>query len=362
MIVALVTPFPAAGAVGGVKVATVRLARELQRQGVAVTVVALGSNTSVDSDLPVVSLDSGGRWSGLRDLRPLRRHLARALDRLGPDIVHAQELVPAGYAAVRVASAGRPTVVTAHGNRRRDTFAAYNVVGGSMRWLVGRRMARIATERAEAVVVVHPDHRLNLPVTPARSEFIPNIVDEHYFSAVRRSDDLRVLYCGGLRAIKGFDLLLEAWTRVIREQPNARLLAPGCQAAALDALPPDVAARVEASPWLDAAGLADAMASASLVVLPSRFDVAPIAMSEAWAARVPVVATAVGGIPQLAEGAATVVQPDPRALAAAILSALTGGDSQREMVREGFRRVQFQRAEQVAAAHCRLYQSLLAPR
>lgn len=341
--------------------ATLRLARELRRQGVAVTVVALGGGGVVDSDLPVVRVDTDGRWSGLRDLRPLRRDLARALDRIEPDIVHAQELVPAGYAAVRVASAGRPTVVTAHGNRRRDTFAAYNVVGGSMRWLVGRRMARLATQTADAVVVVHPDQRLSLPVTPARAEYIPNIVDEHYFSAVRRSDGLRVLYCGGLRAIKGFDLLLEAWARVVREQPNARLLAPGCQAG-LDALPPDVAARVEALPWLDAAALADVMASASLVVLPSRFDVAPIAMSEAWAARVPVVAAAVGGIPQLAEGAATVVEPNPPALAAAILSVLTGRESQLEMVHEGFRRVQLQRAERVAAAHCRLYESLLAGR
>ena len=85
-------------------------------------------------------------------------------------------------------------------------------------------------------------------------------------------------------------------------------------------------------------------------------------MSEAWAARVPVVAAAVGGIPQLAEGAATVVEPDPQALAAAILSVLSGGDSQREMVQAGFRRVQLQRAERVAAAHCRLYESLLAGR
>ena len=359
--VALVTPFPAAGAAGGVKVAAVRLARALQRQGVAVTVVALGGGSSIDSDLPVVRLDTDGRWSGLRDLRPLRQDLARVLNQLEPDVVHAQELVPAGYAAVRVASAGRPTVVTAHGNRRRDTFAAYNVVGGSLRWLLGRRMARLATQRADAVVVVHPNPRLSLPVEAARLEFISNIVDEHYFSAVRRTDGPRVLFCGGLRAIKGFDLLLEAWARVVQEQPNASLLAPGCQAG-LDSLPPYVAARVEAFPWLGPAALADVMASASLVVLPSRFDVAPIAMSEAWAARVPVVAAAVGGIPQLAQGAATLVEPNPRALAAAILSSLTDGHSQEEMVREGFRRAQLQRAERVAAAHCRLYESLLAGR
>ena len=249
-------------------------------------------------------------------------------------------------------------MVTAHGNRRRDTFAAYNVVGGNLRWLLGRRMARLATQGADAVVVVHPNPGLSLPVTPARIEFIPNIVDEHYFSAVRRSAGLRVLYSGGLRPIKGFDLLMEAWAYVVREQPNARLLAPGCQAG-LDTLPSDVAACVEALPWLDAAALADVMATVSLVVLPSRFDVAPIAMSEAWAARVPVVAAAVGGIPELAEGAATVVEPEPRALAAAILSVLTGGEAQRELVRAGFHRVQLQRPERVAAAHCRLYESLL---
>lgn len=365
MIVALVVgAYPPSGMppVGGVEVATVRLARELRRQGVDATVVAPGKdgNSEFASGAPVLRLDVNERWSAVHDLRSLRRALTRALDDLHPVVVHAQGLVPAGYAIARTALPGRPTIVTAHGNRRRDTLAAHPGPGGRARWLLGRRMARVATKRADVVVAVHPDWRLSLPVEPARFEFIPNIVEDRFFSAIRRPDGLRVLYCGGLRAIKGLDLLLDAWPLVLREQPQARLLAPGCSAA-LGALPPDVTTTVDAPDWLDSAALAGAMESASLVVFPSRFEVAPIAMSEAWAARVPVVAAAVGGIPQLAQRAATLVfEAGPSALSDAIVSVLAGNESSEEMVREGYRRAQSQRAEPVATAHRRLYELLIA--
>jgi glycosyltransferase involved in cell wall biosynthesis len=234
-------------------------------------------------------------------------------------------------------------------------------MGGHARWLLGRRMARITTKRADVVVGVHPDPRQALPIMPARFEFIPTIVEERFFLAARRPGAPRVLYCGGLRSIKGFDLLLDAWPSVIRAQPDARLLAPGCRSA-LDALPRDLATTVDTPAWLDAAALAEAMETATVVVLPSRFEVAPTAMSEAWAARVPVVATAVGGIPELAQGAATLVEPCPGALAGGIVSVLANGASRPEMTQEGFRRAERQRAERVADAHRRLYESLLVRR
>jgi glycosyltransferase involved in cell wall biosynthesis len=364
MIIALTSPYPSPGVAptGGVEVATVRLAHALRDHGIAVTVVGLGTRAGGVSDVPVVPLDVGERWSELQDLRPLRRQLAQVLNRIEPDIVHAQGLVPAGYAAVCTALGRRPVVVTAHGNRRQDTLAAYGAIGGHARWLLGRRMARITTKRADAIVGVHPDPRQALPIMPARFEFIPTIVEERFFLATRRPPSApRVLYCGGLRSIKGFDLLLDAWPRVIREQPDARLLAPGCRSA-LNARSRDLATTVDAPAWLGAAALAEAMQTASVVVLPSRFEVAPTAMSEAWAARVPVVATAVGGIPELAQGAATLVEPSPGALSAAIVSVLAAGDSGREMTQEGFRRAKRQRAERVAVAHRRLYESLLVER
>ena len=68
--------------------------------------------------------------------------------------------------------------------------------------------------------------------------------------------------------------------------------------------------------WLTPDELADRMTRASALVIPSQFEVAPVVLGEAWALGLPVVATAVGGMRTLAEGAAIVVpRREPAALA-----------------------------------------------
>ena len=103
----------------------------------------------------------------------------------------------------------------------------------------------------------------------------------------------------------------------------------------------------------------DALARSSVLAIPSRFELAPIALAEAWAARVPVVATDVGGVPAIARGAARLVAADvPGELAAAIVEALTDTRGNAQLVGEGNRRAQMQRADSVASAHLRLYEDL----
>lgn len=362
MKVALVGSYPErdAAPVGGVEVATWRLARGLREAGVDVTVVAIrgSGDDHGPSGVRVVRLGVDDRWSAIRDLRPLRDALAAALDTVAPDVVHAEDLVPAGYAAARVALEGRPTVVTAHGNRRQDTMAAYRGVGAQLRWLLGRRMARRATELADVVVGVHPDPVLSVPASPQRFEFIPNIIENSFFTVERRSHGLQVLYAGGPRRIKGGDVLLAAWPAVVERIPQARLLAPGC-AGAVSVLSADVAETIAAPPWLAGDRFVDALAESSVLAIPSRFELAPTALAEAWAARVPVVATAVGGVPTMARGAARLVAADaPGELAAAIVEALTDGRGNAQLVDEGSRRAQMQRADNVVSAHLRLYEGL----
>jgi glycosyltransferase involved in cell wall biosynthesis len=274
--------------------------------------------------------------------------------------VHAEDLVPAGYAAARVALAGRPTVVTAHGNRRQDTMAAYRGASAQLRWLLGRRMARRATELADVVVGVHPDPALSVPASPQRFEFIPNIIEHSFFTVERRPQGLQVLYAGGPRRIKGGDVLFAAWPAVVERIPQARLLAPGCDVA-VKVLSADVARTVAAPPWLAGDRFVDALAESAALVIPSRFELAPIALAEAWAACVPVVATNVGGVPAMARGAARLIATGaPGELATAIVEALTDARGNAQLVREGNRRAQMQRADNVVSAHVRLYESIRA--
>jgi glycosyltransferase involved in cell wall biosynthesis len=362
MRVALVGSYPErdAAPVGGVEVATWRLSRALHEAGVDVTVVATrgSGEDAAASGVQVIRLGVDDRWSAIRDLRPLRGALADTLETVAPDVVHAEDLVPAGYAAARVAVAGRPTIVTAHGNRRHDTMAAYRGADAQLRWLLGRRMARRAAESADVVIGVHPDPALSVPASPRRFEFIPNIVESSFFTVVRQPDGLQVLYAGGPRRIKGGDVLFAAWPAVVERIPQARLLAPGC-AAAVRALSADMARTIAAPPWLDGDRFLNALARSSVLAIPSRFELAPIALAEAWAARVPVVATDVGGVPAIARGAARLVAANvPGELAAAIVEALTDTRGNAQLVGEGNRRAQMQRADSVVSAHLRLYEDL----
>jgi glycosyltransferase involved in cell wall biosynthesis len=76
---------------------------------------------------------------------------------------------------------------------------------------------------------------------------------------------------------------------------------------------------------LDTPRLNEELSAASIVVLPSREESAPMALIEAMAAGAPVVATAVGGVPYLVEEGVVgrLVPPaDPPALAAALTDLL----------------------------------------
>ena len=353
----MLTPYPVAGEEprGGVETAASRLIPALERRGIDITVIGVRATPDA-SALPGVSLRSDERLSLIRNLRPMRKSLAGILRAGEPDIIHALGLVPAGYAATHVDDATMPCVITAHGSRRQDTLAVYRGVAARARWFLGRRMIRSAVENADAVIGVHPDWQVNLPSRPTRFAYIPNIVDERFFAIVRRPVEQRVLYCGGEAAIKGWDILRAAWPLVLERVPGARLQAVGCTPAGVAS---DLRASVETSPWLASAQLVDAMAEAAIVVIPSRFEVAPTVLSEAWAARTPVVATAVGGVPALATGAAHLVEGlSPAALAAALVRALESPEP--DFIEEGAQRAARHHEDVVVDAHLEVYRSLLA--
>ena len=95
------------------------------------------------------------RWSAIRDLRPLRGALADALDTVAPDVVHAEDLVPAGYAAARVGVAGRPTVVTATAiaDRTRWLPIAARTLGCGGCWGVGWRAVQPSWPTSSSVFI-----------------------------------------------------------------------------------------------------------------------------------------------------------------------------------------------------------------
>ena len=113
---------------------------------------------------------------------------------------------------------------------------------------------------------------------------------------------------------KGGPTLLTAFTRLRAEMPDVRLIILGCQPAGL---PPGCEAhgrvsREEVKRWLS---------RASLLCLPTRVEPFGIAVVEAFAHRLPVVASNIGAMPGIVQqGVSGLLVPpdDPAALAAAL--------------------------------------------
>ena len=128
---------------------------------------------------------------------------------------------------------------------------------------------------------------------------------------------VRFAFVGRLIPLKGVDLLLEAFARVIKANPDARLqiIGSGETEASLRELARtlDIAEAVEFTGWLSPAEVARALAASHVFVLPSLRECGGIVMLEAMALGLPVVATRWGGPgTYLDDDVAMLVEPDSR--------------------------------------------------
>jgi glycosyltransferase involved in cell wall biosynthesis len=172
-----------------------------------------------------------------------------------------------------------------------------------------------------------------------------------------------VVFAGRLEHGKGPDLFIEAAALVHRTLPQAYFLLAGV-GPMRDAL----LARVEEK-GLPAvfvgkqADLKGVLGVADVLVVPSRQEAFGRVLIEAMAAEVPIVATQVGGIPEVCQDGQTglLVPPeDPGALAAAVLETLHNAVATNCRVRAAAETVRSRFSLKEHTAHvCELYESLL---
>jgi len=177
-----------------------------------------------------------------------------------------------------------------------------------------------------------------------------------------------ILFAGRLRTRKAVAVLLEAFARLRSEQPTATLVIAGDgeQRVALEAH----ARRLEVSGTVRFAGsqprdaMAEWYAGADVFCLPSLYEGFPLAILEAMAAGLPVVATAVAGIPEAVEAGVTglLVPPeDSDALARALAELAADPERARRMGEAGRRRVETDFAiPRVAAAYLELWTDVVS--
>ena len=180
-----------------------------------------------------------------------------------------------------------------------------------------------------------------------------------------------LLFVGSVIPEKGIEVLLKSFVRVLVAFPTARLHIAGAYENGyfLNVLKPlvadlDLQDRVLFHGYCSLDELLPLFARVSSVVLPTLMDTAPNVMAEAMAAGAPVVASAVGGIPEmLAQGALGVlVQPGSEdSLAEGIIQVLSNPDQ--AIVRAAFAQEKARREFNIEAQARKLvdiYQQLIA--
>jgi glycosyltransferase involved in cell wall biosynthesis len=136
------------------------------------------------------------------------------------------------------------------------------------------------------------------------------------------------LFVGVLERYKATDVLAQAWRFAAPRVPAARLriVGRGTMTATVEQLVAELPDRVEWMPRLPTAEVARALDAATVLVLPSRSEGLGRVVIEAFCRGRGVVASRVGGIPDLVTDGETglLVEPgDARALADALVRALT---------------------------------------
>lgn len=287
---------------------------------------------------------------------------ARAVARLrrllrGADMVHAHGLRAGLLAGLARGDAAPALVVTWH-NR---------VLGGRARraayLLLERRVARRAdvTLGASPDLVAHaralgaPDARFAPVAAPALPP--PRRSAEQVRAELGAADRPLVLAVGRLHPQKGFDTLVTAATRWTRRSPPplVAIAGDGPSRAVLDGMIAASRAPVRLLGRRD--DVADLLAAAAVVVLPSVWEARPLVAQEALRAGRPLVATAVGGVPELVRDAAVLVPPaDTDALSDAVTRLLDDPVAARALGDRGAARAagwpdEEDTAEQVAAVY-----------
>ncbi|MDQ3964085.1 MAG: glycosyltransferase [Actinomycetota bacterium] len=182
---------------------------------------------------------------------------------------------------------------------------------------------------------------------------------------VRRSAHEPTLVCvARLRRQKGHEVLLQAFRRVVGHLPDAQLVlvGDGPERANITGTAASLGVTKNVKFLGEVADVWPVLARSDVFVLASSYEPLGIAILEAMAAGVPVVASAVGGIPELVKDGVTgyLVPPhDEQRLAEAILKLLASKSLRERMGHAAEESAAGQSMERMLRAYFGLYQRLL---
>jgi glycosyltransferase involved in cell wall biosynthesis len=372
--IAMIADLPASRVLvnGGVQAVSASLAHGLvESQCIELHVITITPKaeeiTSVERDGMLHHLFPQHSFSSLTGYARSREDLRTLLRDIKPDLVHGQGAGADGYLAVRSDTA---SVVTFHGMMREDARFVSSLRGRLRLTLQSAITERYCVHNAPNAILISPyvrDYFGNSLRGRVRS--IPNPVAKEFFDLERRVAGRRILYAGRVIPRKGVHDLIRAIGR-LRNSGKVSLVIAGslsdtAYVSRVRQLVRDMNLEgcVEFPGLLGQDQLLSEFSSASVLVLPSYQETAPMVVQQAMAARLPVVATDICGLPdQLDHGRCGLLfQPgDIAALTRHLESLLSEGGTSDALATRAYHKAQSTYDEaRVTAATIEFYEEIL---
>lgn len=303
-----------------------------------------GADVFVD---PTLSATHPGGKTGAGALLTLGR-------RWGPHLVHAHLMHAAFRGAELAAVLDVPLLYTQH---------MYNPVDPFLRAV---RASGLTVPTIAVAAFAARELRAYL-ADSAVVHLVPNGVDVPAPSDVRLSSSAgpQIIFCGRLSPEKGADTAVLAFSSIVHREPDARLhlIGTGPEEPLLRRLVGHLGLDDQVRFVGSISGALTSELGADVVLASSRAEAASLVIMEAMASRIPIVATAVGGTPELVRSGVDgllVAPDDPDALAEAAMSVLRSEERGASLVQQALDRYEtlFTAARMVERT-CGVYETVL---
>lgn len=324
---------------GGTELATHDIARHLVKRGYEVHVI-----TSLDEAVPKDSIEEGFyvHRIGFPKIKFLGvvvfwLKALRVLKRINPDIVHAQSTGIGISAFLAKKLLGKPYVVYCRGS---EVYLS---------WLFTKPMLKLALKNANAVIALTEDMKAEIQkICSGEILVIPNGIDLESFENFSREKaraklqikmgEEVILFVGTLRPIKGVKYLIQAMDIIAKQDAGIKLVlvGDGEERQALEELVKelDLEEDVKFIGKVPNEEVPEYMVGSDAFVLPSLSEGFPNVVLEAMASALPIVASKVGGLPEIVKDGENgfLVEPkNPGQIAEKVLL-LFGGEELRKSI------------------------------
>lgn len=268
------------------------------------------------------------------------------------DLIHAHYAVPQGFLGLLLKyTRRRPLVITVHGSDM--TMLSKNPV---LKPILGFVLKNADHIIAVSTFLKGEVERLGVP--EGKVEVIYGGVTtperEEAFDPVGRV----ILFVGSLVPQKGVDVLIESFKEIKIKDTSLVIVGDGPERKRLEALAVGIKDIQFLGRQEDLKGV---LAKSDVLVLPSRGEGFGLVLLEAMALGTPVVATNVGGIPEIVEDGVSgilVERDNPKQLADAVVKVLEDGEMRKTIIENGREKAKKFTWEKMGSEVDRVYESI----